>query len=399
MPIVIARVSKSRRAAWLVALVGLCAGTASGAGDAGIVKLDVALVPDANLVLRVDSGAARQAPFYQALRKQDSTRDDGAGRSEEADVLSDFGLAQDDIGRVLLSADLSKLEGGASPALFSRDVEGVAAVELDKSVSLADVGRALRRRAREQGDDVRIERTRYKAVPVLVAQSVARNHPRRRGEPGVRIAVATRNGGKLLLFGTEVGLEGALDRALTGGDAAPRKGTMARLLGRVEKDPQLLVAFVLTPSMREALRSAATGKRAGQGEEKPANPAVRTIAQAGSRMAGCRVSAEFAEDVRLALHLVFEDEQTAAEVKGVIAAVRAELAPASTENQRAIPASEIDAGEARLTQNGRDLFWETRLTPEEFSRLTRAARVHVLRLWLASMQRSMERHGSRNDTP
>lgn len=309
-------------AAGLTALV-VALGCSCGKSNAA-VNADVAIVPQANVVVKADIQGMQKAPIHakmEAIREaeESSLPTEDVERMREL-AQETLGLEKDDVHKMVLSADLSEIDFDADAPLNPSTLDMAAAVVVGKPVTLANIRTYLEKQAAEEEKEISIEKKDYNGISILYVQDPENKDGDDAAQnlgpemPKLRLGIALQNEGKLILAGTEKGVQGALDRAQGKGKTAESE-SMARTRKQIPEDAQSYLAFVPPESMLAKLQEQVDqqAKMAEQGQG--GNPMMTQSMRSLAGMKGAGFSMALDDAVNLALMLSVASDESAAQLK------------------------------------------------------------------------------------
>ena len=204
-----------------------------------------AIVPDADLIIRVNVEAAKAAPItkhIQAAQDDAWQPEDAKARYEQFRALT--GLSEDDVRAVVFSADTDRLafERGMTPEQFSQ-LNAVAAIDFAKPVDLDKLAAGVRLLLNEE-PSASLAKTQLNGADVLVitdqGASVSKIYLAMSSDPQT-----------LFLTFNESSLDAAFQRQRQGNTAT----VPATLQAVVSDDAQTSFAFVAPESMRQTIQA------------------------------------------------------------------------------------------------------------------------------------------------
>lgn len=314
-----------------LAAVGLTAlvvalGSSCGKSNAA-VNADVAIVPDANVVVKSDIESMQDAPIHakmEALREaeESSLPTDEVERMRSL-AREKLGLEEDDILKMVFSADLSGIDFDADVPTNPSTLDMAASVVVGKPVTLANIRAYLEEQAAAKDQEIHIEEKTYSGTPILYVQEQedtdTANTTLQSGPklPKLRLGIAVQNKGELILVGTEKGLRGALDRAQGNGKSAESK-SLAQTRKQIPEGAQSYLVFVPTENMLAKLQKQVDeqAKMAEQGQG--GNPMMAQALRSLAGMKGAGVSMVMDDAVNLALMLSVASDENAAQLKTML---------------------------------------------------------------------------------
>ena len=223
----------------------------NGAGDgqqAGHAA-QAAIVPDADLIIRVNLEAAKAAPITKHIKaaQDDALQpEDAKARYEQFRALT--GLSEDDVRAVVFSADTDRLafEQGMTPEQFSR-LNAVAAIDFAKPVDLDKLAAGVKLLLNEEPNEepsASLAKMQLHDTDVLVitdqGASVSKVYLAMSSDPQT-----------LFLTFNEASLGAAFQRQRQGNTATVPETLQAVVSG----DAQTSFAFVAPESMRQAIQA------------------------------------------------------------------------------------------------------------------------------------------------
>lgn len=299
-------------AAGLILALGCSCGGKGGTN----VDAEVAIVPEANIVISVDARGMQEAPIYRTLEALGNEEETAAAvpieklMKMQSLAQEKLGLTEDDVTRVLFSADLSNVDFDAPASLHPSSINMAVAVALAKPVALADLRSYLETQAKEDGEDVTFEEAEHKGTTLLYVEQ---------GTPDaapVRLGIAVQNKGRLVLAGTPDGLTGALDRADAKGSGA-KNDAIARTRHQMPADAQFYLAFVPTERMMTKLREQAARRTEMAENSQGGNPMMAQSLQSATGMKSAGLSIMMDETLDLMALLAMASSEDAAQLKTV----------------------------------------------------------------------------------
>lgn len=236
-------------AAALPLLLGGCGGGGAGA------TLDAAIVPEADVLVRMEVAALREAPIFAGLHADepapqpapDAVADGETPALDGRRFLEITGLEPDDVVSLVLSADLDPLEvdpEGARPDLGR--VPAAAALRLARPLDLDTLEKAILGAA-GAGAAPTVTRIELSGVPALQVETTG-------PETSKAFLASLASGEILLATPTRESLAGALDRARSG-EVAPLAAELERLVAALPPAAQARVGFVVPQKFRDGLKA------------------------------------------------------------------------------------------------------------------------------------------------
>lgn len=315
-----------------LAAVGLTAavvalGCSCGKSSNAAVNADVAIVPDANVVVKSDIAGMREAPIHAKMEEIRDAEESSLAKDEVERMSTlaqeKLGLEEDDILKMVLSADLSEIDFAAAEPPNPSTLEMAASVVVGKPVTMAKIRTYLEEQAATKDQKIQIEEKTYNGTPVLYVQEqedtdTADTAMQSRPDlPKFRLGIALQNKGELILAGTEKGLRGALDRAQGKGKSAESKA-MARTRKQIPEGAQSYLLFLPTENMLAKLQEQVDqqAKMAEQGEGGNAMMVQSLSNLVG--MKGSGISMVMDDAVNLALMLSVASDESAAQLKTML---------------------------------------------------------------------------------
>ncbi len=238
--------------------------TASSAGAAAVNAttapaltagnaLEAGLVPGADFVVRVDFKSARRAPIFRTFKAMEENQPatgnlPGAELADMGKELTKkLGITEDDLESIVFSVDLDSIKmGPMGPDPESLNtVQGVLAVQLSKTLSAAQIKKALQDLAGAQSgaDAIKIAEDKIGKTDVLVLSS------EKESDPPIYVAAP---GGKTLYLGlNQASVKGAIGRA--NGHPAELEGALAGVMNSIANDAQLKLGFVIPKALKDLL--------------------------------------------------------------------------------------------------------------------------------------------------
>jgi hypothetical protein len=225
--------------------------------------LDAAIVPSADLYFQIDFQSARQAPIYPVIAKlleKKPTAETAAPAAEMMkkvevlDVLEQrLGLKQEDIERLVFSADLDKVQMGAGQSTSMESVPGVAAIQLSKEVTTAQLKEAIEASAKE--NSLTVTEAKLGPADILIVKSQDEKDPK------IHLTVV---GGKTILAGlNQTSLSSALTRA--SGSPTQLSGALAASQRAIPAASQVKLGFVVPQSFKDMLKGLSEPANGGAG--------------------------------------------------------------------------------------------------------------------------------------
>ncbi len=241
-------------------------GGRSDATAAPEANSNVAVVPGADLVLTVNMEAMRQAPLYDRLQQlmeknRENSRNNNMKKLRDiSEQLSKItGLTKEDMRKIVMSAELDEVDfsSGQEPELDGVPV--VFAVELLKQLPLDKLEQAIKLAAEASAEVVpELGRQKHNGVEIL---TVVENNQDDETANEAPLYLSMLGNDKLLVAGTLSGVQGAIDRALSGETASADKFFKDASI----QQSHVSMILVPTPAMAAKLSEQATQKQ----EEKP----------------------------------------------------------------------------------------------------------------------------------
>ena len=231
-------------------------GGASSSGSNSAGPIAAALVPGADMLLRIDFKSVRQSPIYAALKKAQeqnkSNQDNPADLTKAAQELEEkLGLKEEDIESILLSADLDNVKAAGGEKNPLADSQGLLAIKVSRNVSLSQIESALKTMAKEGDETKEIQISKVK-IAGHDALSVA---PQKENDPPLFISV---HDGKTVFLGmNQDSLSGAFSR--TDGQAAAMEPALNQVMNSIPGSSQIKLSFVVPPALRQTLQGMAGG--------------------------------------------------------------------------------------------------------------------------------------------
>ena len=217
----------------------------AGDGQTTNRAMQAAIVPDADMIVRIDVEAAKAAPITQHIKaaQDDALRpEDAKARYEQFHTLT--GLSEDDVRAVVFSADADRLafDRGMTPDQFSQ-INAVGAIEFAKPVDLDKLAAGLRLMLEEE-PSASLSKVRLRDTDVLVITDP---------DAGVSKVYLAPSGDPQTLFlaFNESSLEAAFQRQRQG-DAPAIPATLQTV---VSADAQTSFALIAPESMRQAIQA------------------------------------------------------------------------------------------------------------------------------------------------
>jgi len=310
----------------------LCAAVwlaACGRDQGSDASLEAALVPGADLVVRVDARAVREAAVFsrgeeskKAASEPESrppTAEAQPGTREDFDgehFLAVTGLSAEDVLAVLVSADLAQLDvstgdgsasdtdGEAVQSEASRleKVTGVAAVQLAKAVSLDALEKGVRESLRGEAA-ASVSRVEVGGRPALKLDAPDPKEP--------DLYVAGVAGDRVMLVAPNTtSLEGALERAASG-RFAELPADLARVDATLPPAALARVAFVVPQKLRDAIEKQLD-------DPTPENAMAMGFAQPFRNLRSIAFGLEAAESLTAVLATDLGDESAAQQARSVL---------------------------------------------------------------------------------
>lgn len=235
--------------AWVVMAGMGCGNDASvTAPVAPAVGGDVAVIQDADMVMRMDWQGMRDSAIYAKMKSMVDEHPDASAQIRDMEQVAEaikeiVGLEEEDFLMVTFSASLEgvDLEG---PNL-DETMNAVMAIELAKPLSLEQIEEALRKVSAESPDANLVLNRQRHAGNDLLAVTMIDEHA-----DETTLGVALTAYGRVVLAGTLTGTRGALDRAAS--------GVIFSVVERLGLDPHALphvaFRFDLTDAMKTQMR-------------------------------------------------------------------------------------------------------------------------------------------------
>lgn len=270
----------------------------------------VAVIPDADLFIRIDLASMRDTAIYDKFKEFGKTDAKPAVQAEDMKEMAEqlksiTGLTDKDFQKIVVSAVLKDIDFEAEDFKNATDnLNGAMAVQVTKSVTLDQLEEAARKAIAEK-NDVRVSITRetYKDRELLVLTSV------KDGQEEQPMAVTTSAEGKVIILGSVPGINGAVDRLASGQVVAASEA-----LGLPENNmPQIAVRFDLTEQMRAKMRQQDPQEQPPQG----GNP-MAGVAAAFKDLEQVNAFVTMAEDAKVMLSLGVGSADSAQQAKGVL---------------------------------------------------------------------------------
>jgi hypothetical protein len=270
---------------------------------------DIALMPEANVVLSMDLDAMRKAPIYHklaaiakenqaALQKVKPKTEDYRKLAQDLETIT--GLTNQDVSQILMACKLTDLEFSGEQAPPSGDLEFALAMPLKKSLPLEKLRQALVRISVGAAQPATVSTGDYSDTPMVIASQNSLESPRQVSE----LASTVLNRDKLVLTGTPKSVKAALERSASGRHVS--LSPELELLRNLAVDSQFRLLFALPPALQEKLR-----KKAAAGAKTP--QANLTQALQSLKSVSCLVT--FDQKLHLTLAGVLGSEQDANQVR------------------------------------------------------------------------------------
>lgn len=271
---------------------------------------NVAVIPDADLFIRVDLASMRDTAIYDKFKELREADGKPAVQAEDMKEMAEqlksiTGLTDKDFQKIVVSAVLKDLDLEAGNYKQATDnLNGAMAIQVAKSVTLDQLEEAARKATAEKEDvEVGITRDAYKGRELLVLTSV------KDGQEEQPMAVTTSADGKVIILGSMPGIRGAFDRSASGQVVAASDA-----LGLPnDKLPQIAVRFDLTEQMREKMRQQNPQEQPPQG----GNP-MAGVAAAFRNLEQVKAFVTMADDAKVMLSLGVGSVDSAQQAKGVL---------------------------------------------------------------------------------
>lgn len=302
------RKSRVRNAAY--SLLALTTVAVVGCGkEADGVSSNIALIPDAELVVHADLADLRASSMYNTLdklaEKQQGQQPQQAEKVKKImEELKDItGLTEEDFQAFTMSMSFKGIDLDAKDFAGAGDkLNAVMAMNVTKDVTLDQLRKAIEAAAEQDGNtSIKINREPYKGVPMLVVEDL---NQAKKDQPPLALAMTGKN--RVLLAGTVVGTQGALDRAASGSSA-----DAAKMLGLDKQGaPQVGMRFNLNSEMQKRLK-----EKAAEAQTNEAGGMQVAAAQVMEDLKQVALSLNMAETMNVNLTANLGSEEKARQAK------------------------------------------------------------------------------------
>ena len=223
--------------------------------DTELMKIDESVVSDADIVAIIDLASAKKTPLYTNLEKKTENTPESIKKKQRDEKLKQAtGITENDITRILVSADLDKIP---SMSNLQNTVDGtesgidkvpiLAAFCLSKKIDIIKLKAGIKIILDEQGDFAMVER-KIADQDVIVAKSSITNS-------ASSYFALDKSGRKILLTSNEE----TLTQYLTARKANAKASNVEKLIETEKNIPpsaQFRIAFVLSESMNKRMKAA-----------------------------------------------------------------------------------------------------------------------------------------------
>jgi hypothetical protein len=301
-----------------------------GGGDEGAAaSLGAAMVPGADLVVRVDVGGLRDASIFAGSEPEEPVANDPAEGGDTdfdgARFLEITGLTPDDVVSVLVTADLDDVDVESEAPGYELDgVNGVAGVRLSRALDLDTLEKGLRESVRGDAPPA-ITRIEVGGTAALRIDSQDEE------EPDVFVA-SFGDGQTLFAAPNQESLAGALARA-SSGDLAALSADLERVHAALPAGAQARVGFVVSQKIRDAVAKQI---------DEPGNAMAAGFAAPFRDLRSLSFGVEAAQSLTVALAGDLGADEAAQQAKAMLGGMLAPMAKAALAEALGRPPAEID---------------------------------------------------------
>jgi hypothetical protein len=325
-PPLVAPLSTDRRtyimATPLARLLGTCLSfvailATSSSFAAGTVKtaLGAVRVPGADLEIVINVAKARKTAFHEATKQlEDELKEDmdvealAAGEKFEA-FLKSIGIEEEDLTAIVGAVSLRSIEPNAEET----KVPGLLAMALAKPIKAATIREGITKAAAEEGEQVEINETVYKGVPMLSvnldAADFAADMPPEAGKVLADLYVALPADGQAIYFGQGEQVKAAIDRMLAG-SASPRSVGLKNAKALVPAGSEGYLIFDMPDAYREFMDE--------QAANAGGNPMAAGPMMALAGLKGAAFSSLTTDKAEIAITGDFEGPENAIQLKTML---------------------------------------------------------------------------------
>lgn len=334
----------------------------AGCGGSGPREaLDAAIVPGADVVVRMELAALREAPIFAGLHGDEEAPDaatpaDDSGEAPALDgrrFLEVTGLEPDDVVTLVFSADLDPLDvdpGSARPELDR--VPAAAALRLARPLDLDTLEKAILAAAPPAAAPT-VTRLELSGVPAL--------HVEASGPEASKVFLASVASGTILLVAAaRDSLAGALDRTRSG-EAAPLAGELERLVAALPAEAQTRVGFVVPQKFRDGLKARLE-------EPPPELAAFAGFAAPFEDLQSLSLSVHADQDLTVVLAGDLGADEPAQQASAILGGLLGPMAKSALASALHREAAEVD-DRLRVAAEGSALAITLRLTAEDLAAL------------------------------
>jgi len=328
-----------------------------GGAPEGAATLEAAIVPGADLVIRVDVQALRSATLCGDAKAEEPAADgETPEKSEDPEFdgehfLEVTGLTADDLLSVLVTADLDQVEVGSENADANlQKAVAVAGARLGRVLDLDTLEKGLRESARGDAPPA-ITRVDVGGTPAL---KIDAPNPE---EPDVFVA-SVADGKTLLAAANQASLAGALER-LSSGRLAAIAPELEVVHASLPAGAQARLGFVLPQKIRDGI-----AKQIDQ--PSPENAMAAGFAAPFKKIKSLSFGVEAAERLTVVLAADLGAEDAAQQAQGLLGGMLAPMARSALANALGKQAAEVEDRLA-VTARGTAIDVTLRLTAEDVS--------------------------------
>ncbi len=288
-----------------ITLVGMGCGNGARVSDSKpATGGDIAVIPDADVVMCADLQGMRDSAIYTLIKDLADNQPDTGLQFQEmeqvAEQLKDItGLEEDDFLTVTFSAVLKGIDFDADHV--DARMNAVMAIELAKPLTIDQLEEAINK-ATETSPDINLAVAREQhAGSDMLAVTVIEEY----GED-TTMGVAVTAGGRVVLTGTMLGTKGALDRQA--------HGVSVSVAEHLELDPKaiphLALRFDLTDAMQDQMRDK-------MGDPDSHDPMANSM-KAFEGLERVDLKVDMADDMKVAFSMGLGSEEKATIAKNVL---------------------------------------------------------------------------------
>jgi len=325
-PLLVAPLSTDRRtyimATPLAHLLGTClsfvailATTSSFAAGTVKTALGAVRVPGADLEIVIDVAKARKTAFHKAtklleeeLKKDMDPEALAAGEKIEA-ILKNLGIEEEDLTAIVGAISLRSIVPNAEQT----KVPGILALALAKPLQAATIREGMAKAAAEEGEEVEINETAYKGVPMLSMNlegaDFAADVPPEAQEALANLYMALPADGRAVYFGQGEQVKAAIDRMLAG-SATPRSVGLKNAKALVPAGSEGYLIFDMPDAYREFMDK--------QAANAGGNPMAAGPMMALAGLKGAAFSSLTTDKAKIAITGDFEGPENAIQLKTIL---------------------------------------------------------------------------------